>query len=237
MVISVWSYSSEKVFGGFWHIGGQVTINPQAALNAELDSLGYTGFTGTGYGMTVGGGGLINNLYLGGWGSFDYNNEVAVNNTTQRTLSGATGGRGGFEIGYAVINTPVLHLIPSLSLVWGGYSYNFTTNMSFTDYVNNPVDWSPGFGLSEFSLGFSVALLAGGKHSGFLVKAMYLYDLGQEMGPVTFTSGPAMSPHSVMITCEMYMGGIVNKKEFEMSEHSSEKMKPGPQSSEKPEIQ
>lgn len=205
---------AEGYWGGFWHMGGQVFLNPQTALNQELQTLGYNGFTGTGYGMTFGGGGLINNFFLGGWGSWDFNSHQAVNTSAQRTLSGGTGGRGGFELGYAVLNIPKLHLIPSLNIIWGGSDYTFTTNMSFTDYVNNPVDFSPGFAVGNISLGLGVNLLAGGAHGGMLIKAVYMYSLNSGMGPVNFTSGPELSPHSVMLTFEYYTGGILTRKHF-----------------------
>ncbi len=214
LLVTLGQAQPREFFGGFWHMGAQVYLNPQAQLNQSLESLGYSGFTGTGYGFTFGGGWLVKNIYMGGWGSWDFNSQVAVNNTAQRTLTGGTGGRGGFEFGYAIVNTPSLHLIPSISLVWGGSGYTFTTNMTFTQYVNNPVDFSPGIDLSHFSLGIGVNLLAGGKNAGFMLKALYLYNLAAQLGPVNFQASPTLNQHNVMISTEVYFGEIAPKKVY-----------------------
>ncbi len=207
---------AKAVNGGFYHVGFQGYINPQTELNTRLSNLGYSGLDTTGYGMTWGGGGFYNNFFVGGWGTMDFNSSTSANDGVKRTLSGGTGGRGGIEVGYVVLNSDTFKLIPSLNMLWGGYGYTFATNVSFDSWIQNPKDWAPSFGISDTSVGIALnaLLMKDQGHAGLMIKVVYLYSLNSTMGHPVFSGAPAINHHSFLFSIESAFGSLSDDKKF-----------------------
>lgn len=220
-VLSVaFSFAGEnEYFGGFWNVSGGVFYFPQEKLSEALKSAGYNGYSGLTYGMQFGGGGVFNNFYFGGWGFYDFNSEEMVNDSVSRTLTRETSSRGGFEMGYAVFNNEWLHLIPSVSFIWGGIGFDFATNVSFSDYLNDPVEYSPGFWVNYFSIGLGLnTQIQLSPQLGLLLKAVYLYTPDISLNGAHFSGTPEFNQHSVLITAGVTFGRILTKKEFAAEE-------------------
>lgn len=206
-------FAKEGVWGGFWHMGMGMCYTPQTAMNDFLTTKGYTGLSDIGPGFTLGGGGLINSVFIGGWGFFGFYSSEAVNTAAGKTLKKTQGGRGGFELGYNVVHSKNFDLIPSVHFVWGNGGYTFSTNIAFGDYIDNPVEFKPKFDTGHFSLGVGVNALIHGNHAGTMVKVVYLYTPSTKLAGVHFTDTPALGQHSVLATVEYMMGGFGTKKE------------------------
>jgi hypothetical protein len=199
--------SSVGLFGGFSYVAFGFHYFPQPGLSEALSKAGYGNFPDYGMGLTVGGGGVVNNFFIGGWGMWSFNQDHTANESAGKTLSKSPGGRGGFEVGYVVLDKKHFSLIPSFTLVWGGSGVTFSTNMSVAEYLENPVEFSPGFGFSEFSLGIGLNSLVKFNSVGFIVKAVYLYTPTMQWD-VGFSNTPELNKHSVNVSIGTYFGNF-----------------------------
>ena len=197
-------FSTDQVKkGGLWHFGLSGFYSPQAELNKKFTQLGYKDLNDLGIGMTFGGGGLIHDFFIGGWGSFDFNSTKSINTNTSKTLFSDGGGRGGVEFGYYINLFEELSIIPSISLIWGGRDYSFSTNVDFTAYLQNPSDFGPSFGINHMSVGAGLSTIINiNNFSGVMLRVYYLYSLQNSFGSPTFLNTPKMNEHSVTASIE-----------------------------------
>lgn len=207
---------SDGLNGGLWYFGFQTTYEPQADLNSRLATLGYTGFSELGMGFTYGGAAIINNVLIGGWGAVDFGSSWSVNSNAGKTLVKDSGTRGGLELGYVLVNTPGFIFAPAFNLIGGGSDYYFKTNMSFDQFINNPVSFASDFYQGHWSAGGSLlGLIRFNPDSmmGILLKVTYLYSLTDGYGPVNFTSGtPVLGKHTILGSVSFAFGGYDNGK-------------------------
>lgn len=211
MVLSLSVYA-EPVSGGMWYFGAAGFYGPQADLNQRLASLGYNNMPELGIGMVWGGGGIVKNFYFGGWGYSDFGGVEAANTSAGKTLRADMGGRGGADFGYVVFHNDVITLIPTVSMIWGGRGFSFTTNMTFDQYIANPVDYSPSFGFNEFSFGAGLkTLLHVSQGFGLNLNVTYLYTLTPTLGNVSFSDAPVINNHSVVASLGIFFGGMDEK--------------------------
>jgi hypothetical protein len=203
-----------EVSGGIFRIGGYFGYNPQPALNTAIKAAGYEDLTGMSYGMSIGGGGLAGNFYFGGWGTVINSSEVKKSAASDRTMSYG-GGFGGFEFGYAAVYSDGFLLMPSVSFLWGGYGMSFQTNLSFAQYLNNPVEYNPGIGSSIFSIaaGITTGIMFADR-VGFLVRLNYIYTPVLSWEGAVFTGAPEYNQHSLFVSIEMAFGTLMKGKDI-----------------------
>lgn len=202
------------LYGGFFHFGGAFMMNPQPGLNTVLEGYGYESMTYMNGGMLWGGGSLVNNFFIGGWGTFGFGGPTSESLTANKTVM-YNMGMGGCEFGYAVVNTDVLTLIPSVSLLWGGGGLEYRTNMNFNDFVDEPIEYDPSLNLSHFSIGVGLNTIFMPEHAGIYVKVVYAYGVNTSWGPALFSNAPEIGKHSIIASVGMTFGGIGTKVELE----------------------
>ncbi|OHD54960.1 MAG: hypothetical protein A2Y33_03120 [Spirochaetes bacterium GWF1_51_8] len=199
--------------GGIWRMGFFVDYCAQQTLSDTLVAAGYTpALSGVSYGMSLGGGGIGGNFYLGGWGTVISSKEVLKSSTSARTLTYG-GGFGGVEFGYIPVYSGGFFLMPSISVLWGGIGLSFETNMSFANYLANPVEFNPVIGANTFSL--SVGLTTGylfEDRAGFLLRLQYIYTPSMSWSGVVLSDVPAHNQHSFLAAIELAFGGIIEGK-------------------------
>ncbi|NPV01336.1 MAG: hypothetical protein HPY53_08130 [Brevinematales bacterium] len=207
------SYAGE-ISGGLFRIGGYFGYNPQAALNTAIKAGGYPELSGLSYGMTIGGGGFGGNFYFGGWGTVINSSEVLKSAASERTMTYG-GGFGGFEFGYAVVYSGGFILMPTVSFLWGGYGMSFQTNLTFAQYLNNPVEYSPEIGSSIFSIsaGITTGMMFMDK-VGFLARINYIYTPFLTWDGAVLSATPEYNQHSLFVTLEMAFGTLIPGKDI-----------------------
>jgi hypothetical protein len=90
--------------------------------------------------MGGGGGIIINNLFLGGYGEGVSNNLTLTvkneNDDGNYSIRDLSFGHGGFWVGYEIARKKIIHPVISSRIGWGNVSgYNTTSNRSFRDPV------------------------------------------------------------------------------------------------------
>ena len=204
------------VYGGIQYADASVYYFPQHELNQVLESNGYPGFQDFIPGIIVGGGGFINNLFIGGWGCFDIIPVNSVNTSAGMRLSGGIGGRGGFEIGYLIFYSKMISIVPTVNLIWGGNTYTFNKTVDFEDYINNPSTFEPSFGPGYMSIGGMINIFSFPfpiKWIGINIKIGGYYSMLLELEGQHFTNAPGLNPFNMVGSLGFVFGSMNKRKE------------------------
>jgi len=83
--------------------------------------------------MGGGGGIIVNNVFIGGYGE-GLSNSIDIQKST--VIRDLNFGHGGFWVGYEIAHNAIIHPVISTRVGWGGISgYNYTDNKYFQDNV------------------------------------------------------------------------------------------------------
>lgn len=168
-----------EAWGGFGYVmAGILASDPffeGGNANEVLSDHGYERLSPYDFMFGGGGGALLDNWFFGGWGGGTIFPQ-SVQDTASDTVLTATYGWGGMEGGYYIGMGPV-GIVPTLSLMWGGYSFTMIRQpglVSFEELLDDP-RYGVTVETSEFSLGVGATVLFSRGIWGIIGKAMYYY--------------------------------------------------------------
>ncbi|MCD6120301.1 MAG: hypothetical protein J7K04_00520 [Spirochaetales bacterium] len=217
--------------GGFGYSTGVIIWNSNvSALNKALSSQGYSGFDQFDYSYGGGGGFLMNNFYIGGWG-FGSIYQLQVDNPTSSNYIKKDSGAGGFDLGYLAFNTKNFFVIPTAGFLWGGGVFSvfnaLPTSTQFSGLLADPGNITQ---ISYDNYSLSISLQTGIKfgYMGLYIRSGYIFT------PITtwsikgysgnLTGAPSMSEHSVFVAVGAVFGSMGNDRKYNFKE-VREKMK------------
>ncbi len=227
LIVTLGSLSAEErgAFGGFGYSGAVVLWHSDmSGLNSALQSAGYQPLSQFDYAYGGGGGAIINNFYIGGWGYGDVIKLQSDNSTNSNYVKKTYGG-GGFDFGYLLLGNDRLIVIPTAGFQWGGNIveiYNATpTSTTFSGLLANPGNMTT-VESNDYSLSLSLqtGIMFGqvGIYTriGYLFTPVETWEISGYSG--NLTGAPSTGIHSVFVSAGVVFGGREKSMHYRMDE-------------------